>query len=172
MWYKIKQGRHRAYPFNLGIHFGKTSESYEVMFDDSCRYQLEGVDQLDWNKLVGWSYGFHHNNSIRIGWGFIPELDKIQLALYTYENGIREVVETSLNTDKIELDFNKTYTLKLGITLAGTAYLILCNFNNEWEINLVKRTSRYKPTLGYNLNTYFGGNLKSPVNLKIYLMKL
>ena len=56
---------------------------YNVKFYPSCRYNI-GEDQSDINKLFGLSFGFHHNQSERIGWRYDRITDKIELLLYTY----------------------------------------------------------------------------------------
>lgn len=169
MWYKIKQGKHRASPLSLGIHTGKTSESYEVIFDDSCRYLLEGVDQWDWNKLVGWSYGMHHTNSIRIGWRYNRESDKIELALYTYDSGIRR--ESYLG----EVNIGTKYYIELKY-YSG----IVDAYVRNSDINVQERSlSTYQDTFmipkwGYNLSLFFGGNKSQPnkQTMKIWIKKL
>jgi hypothetical protein len=111
MWYHIKKGRNRASPLRLGIHFGKTSESYEVIFDESCRYDLVDEDQEDWNKLTGWSYGLHHQNSVRLGWKYNSKVDKILVCRYIYENGIRR------EEDITEYEIGIKHTMRLSSKL-------------------------------------------------------
>lgn len=166
MWYKIKQGRHRAYPLSLGIHTGKTSESYEVIFDESCRYELDSENQEDWNKLVGWSYGLHHQNSIRIAWRYNKESDKIQLALYIYENGIR-IIKESGNF----YDINELIRLELFHSYSHIT-LMTGNYNANTWINAYKTKLTTKPKWGYNLGCYFGGNMESPKDMKIWIKKI
>jgi hypothetical protein len=164
MWYKIKEGRHRAYPLSLGIHFGKTSESYEVIFDDSCRYTLEGVDQEDTNKLFGWSYGLHRNNSIRCGWEYVPEVDKIKLTLYVYESEIR--IEKEINQ---LYDINEKIRLEL---LYKANRIILMSGNYEEKFGMKFIESSMKSIWGYKLGVYFGGNKTAPKDMKIWIKKL
>lgn len=167
MWYKIKKGKHRASPLSLGIHFGKTSESYEVIFDDSCRYQLDEENQLDWNKLVGWSYGLHHKNSIRIGWRYNQDSRMIQLCIYTYENGIRK--ESGFRSIQLGVKYKLTldyYNPHLSLRVTSPY-----SYRQDFILNTIFDS---KPTWGYNLGLFFGGNLSQPNKepMRIYLKKL
>lgn len=157
MWYKIKQGRHRAYPLSLGIHTGKTSESYEVIFDESCRYVPD--EENDWNKLVGWSYGMHHKNSIRIGWRYNSSRDIMELASYTYDSGIRKDIHIA------DVELNKKCEI---IILAGSGELSII-VDSFWYHS---EPIWMKPTWGYNLGLFFGGNETAPHDMKVWIKKL
>jgi hypothetical protein len=169
MWYKIKKGLHRAFPLSLGIHKGKTSESYEVIFDESCRYipDAEG----DWNKLVGWSYGIlpkikfefesissdgidwkinfipaHHIYSTRIAWRYLIETDNIELCNYHYFEGKR--------------------VLRCFRTVPIREKVIITHDMTE---------SSFKPMLhkwGYNLGLWFGGQASAQHDTRVFIKKL
>jgi len=94
MIFKIKKGNHYCsnwlYKLTHFITFKKTI-MHTVMFDDSCRYDLnENYDQV--NKLFGVSqYLNPHITSYRIGWRYNELTDKIDLYDYIYYNSIRNI---------------------------------------------------------------------------------
>lgn len=156
--YTILEGEHYS-THSIKIYTGKTSLPFSVNFDESCRYDLGTIDQLDVNKLAGVSFGNHETNSIRIGWAYNLITQKMDLFAYCYENGTRlihPIGNCNLSEDvsiKLELNFNGN-TFK--ISLAGSAF----------------REFPYKyPALkaGYYLFPYFGGNNPAPHNMIIYL---
>jgi len=167
MWYKIKEGKHRASPLSLGIHLGKTREEYIVKFDESCLYEA-----LDWeddtNKLVGWSYGFHHKNSIRVGWRpSRTKIGKIEISLYTYDSGIRNILYVGM------IDVNKEYKMILEYFPKMSMITLFIDGVIKEETSLFDFVySKMKPTWGYTLSTYFGGSFNSPKDMKIWLKKL
>lgn len=165
MWYKIKQGRHRAYPLSLEIHTGKTREDYIVKFDESCLYEV-----LDWeddtNKLAGWSYGIHTKNSIRVGWR-PSRINKgrIELSLYIYDSGIRTMHTVG------EVDVNKEYRIVLEV-FHKLANLYVVGIIPEERSLFEQVEVSMIPKWGYNLGCYFGGNMESPKDMKIWIKKL
>jgi hypothetical protein len=173
MWNIIKKGRHRACPFSFGIHNKKIRETYHVIFDGSCAYQLPEEDQLDWNKLGGWSYGLHHNNSVRIGWRYNPTINMIEMCLYEYVNGVRTVNDNHV----IAVHLNNIIQLDLKLTAAYRVTLIATGaVKHPNKPNLITRLygSKLAPSWGYNLGIYFGGNCTQPNNnpMKIWMKKL
>lgn len=135
------------------------SLSYEVVFTDSCKYDI-GSDQSDINKLFGFSYGFHHNQSDRIGWRWNPSLNKIELLLYSYEQKVRrsfKLTEVALNTLNI---------IELEVYLNGLYRHISIKINNEtYAFCLLQDPVNW----GYTLGLYFGGNRTAPHNMNILI---
>lgn len=163
MRHTIKKGKHDAKELAFGIHTGTRSEVWEVEFNNTNLY--EPLDQEhDWNKLCGWSYGMHHKNSIRAGWRSAGE--KIELCLYLYENGERY---TSSKTIIIPTDFKATIELHCN---NGQASMKVWGYtwpSWEWEVTLPYSA---KPTWGYFLFPYFGGNAPAPHEMFINLKRL
>lgn len=168
MWYKIKEGKHRAYPLSLGIHLCKIQELYEVIFDDSCRYDLGSIDQEDTNKLFGWSYGLHHNNSVRVGWRYNKESDDIELLLYIYEDGKRDIIEL----EQLNIPIGEKWYLSLASNSYGVS-LDVRHKNDETVYGRAYSINRvFKPKWGYNLGLWFGGNNSAPKDMRIWLKKV
>lgn len=163
----IYKGMHYCLNFlNFKPYFGLNGVKkleYKVMFTSSCRYSL-GIDQSDINKLFGISYGFHHNQSDRIGWRYIAEIDKIELLLYSYVKGLRRTKSLGL------YDINKEISIKLeSIVYKGNYRTINVIINNE-VIGRDIFPHNYK-NFGYTLGAYFGGNRKAPHTMKIKIEK-
>lgn len=135
--YTIRKGRHRS-----GIYFNPLIEPKSIKvffkFSKSCNYDLHNEDQLDWNKLIGFSRGFHKNNSIRIAWRWSLDKHCIELTKYHYINGERVIEEPFMD---VELD--KEYRVILTIP------------------------EREHPCWGYMLYPYFGGTSVAPHHMSI-----
>lgn len=170
--YLIKKGNHYASGLHFGVHFGITEQKYKVRFSKECLYQ-----PLDWendyNKLCGWSYGMHHKNSIRVCWRplfgsesnnrVISDVAMIELCVYVYENGVRKISEKTLVVNAEQYyEFHLKYDTSINTLLLNFPQLgngISMNYNT-------------KPTCGYRLYPFFGGNLPSSKDMNIKLDKL
>lgn len=159
----IKKGMH--YSFVLPkIYWDKKNLSYDILFTESCTYNLCTADQYDINKLFGLSFGFHHNNSIRFGWRWNIETCCIDIFAYAYVNWIRNK-ETKIYSAKIN-QVNR-YSIKvqpeiyeLTITDLKFGYKTICEIKHG-KLN----------KLGYALHPYFGGNMKAPHDMEIMFNK-
>lgn len=161
--YSIEKDSHRSgYYFKPFI--GNKSLAFNAFFNDNCKYDIGNPDQLDINKLTGISFGYHHTNSIRIGWRYNKSTDKIELLPYIYLNGKR------LTEDKCPVI--------MSISTNQTIYGMLSHGNNNYKILLYTRDSghtEYKistgslsiPKIGYVLFPYFGGNINAPHRMSI-----
>jgi len=98
--FTIKEGKHRSI---YALKYSKdTTFGWNVRFDSSAIYKtVDSLNQLDINKLIGWSdcSTSHMENSIRFGWRWLN--DSLEIHLYTY---LRTVL-TSIG------DINSTHTL-------------------------------------------------------------
>lgn len=130
----------------------------QVIFKKSCLYVLPFPDKLAINKLFGFSYGLHHNNSARFGWHCVE--DHIALFAYCYINGKRQ--EKFITLVKPEQEY------KLMISVSNKKYVFTV-FEGK---SLIQRTID-KPNnlfkIGYKLWPYFGGNRKAPHTMEILL---
>jgi len=166
--YIIKKGNHYASGLHFGVHFGITEQKYRVRFSKECLYQP--IDwENDYNKLCGWSYGMHHNNSIRVCWrpyvsGVDTLLNQIELCIYVYENGIRKVSE-----DTIVVNVEQDYDLSLSYDNNGT---VLSVYSDSKLLDRIIDYYNLKPTWGYRLYPYIGGQNVASVDTKIELERL
>ena len=143
-------------------------DSMRVYFLPNCTYQLStNYDQV--NKLFGFSEGYHHWNSARIGWR-CTDGEKIELLAYAYINGQR--------------------IIKPMITCRPETW-VFCNIQNQpskyifkaldpsgnnitVSIDKPKKISIYSffKLFIYRLFPYFGGSISAPHDMKLYLLKL
>ena len=166
--YLIKKGNHYASGLHFGVHFGITEQKYKVRFSKECLYTPDWEN--DWNKLCGWSYGLHHNNSIRVCWrpaytqiGDTEAWNRIELCIYVYEDGVRKtsLYTLTVNTEK-DLIIDLQYWLKpnkIMLNVVGVQDYIYLNYNT-------------KPSWGYRLYPYIGGDNIATQDTRIYLEKL
>lgn len=154
----ICKGCHYSSGWSLGsVHTGVTFQEFKVKFSASC-LTLPGKPNCDTdtNKLFGWSHGHHHSNSIRMGWRSAQGL--IRLSGYIYQNGImttKGFVSVPVNT------------------------WITCGIEHVPELGIVRFYANgktlempytRKPSWGYLLKPYFGGDCPAPVNMTIEIV--
>jgi len=168
---KIRKNKHYPFPYFFipipkWISKNKiTSMKRRYWFDESCLYDLHDEDQLDINKLFGFSIGWHHNTSFRFGWRANLIDKKIEIFAYEYQDKIRQ---KPIFIDSVELNNWVTFEL---------SYLSSKNFV-RYSVMDKKRITRYNPVnikkkngLGYTLGLYFGGNKKAPQDIHISIEK-
>lgn len=162
---KIYKGFHYCLNFlNFKPYINKKyiEQNYIINFTDSCKYDI-GKDQSDINKLFGVSYGYHHNQSDRIGWRYNIKTNMIDILLYSYENKKRY----SFHLCSHPLNTNLNLSLKVKLTK---------NYRFV-EIKFLDQTKTYCFThnlknWGYTLGSYFGGNRTAPHTIKFMLKKV
>ena len=113
--HKIFKGCH--YPVKLIPEFlryiGWTKNDKEYMhcrtikFNGDCRYHIDGEDQWDWSKLYGVFFGLRgiHHDSIRFGWRYNPNTQKIEICriMYFGDNPIKHTMDYLMSIDVDEL---------------------------------------------------------------------
>ena len=109
--YVIRKGKHNVKRFPK-ILWNIRAINLCFRFDSSAIYKTQNpLNQNDWNKLFGFSRGYHHHNSIRLAWRWNPKIEKIELAKYMYKKGSRsyEIIgATDINQSKtVKLEFNE-----------------------------------------------------------------
>lgn len=166
----IHKGMHYCLNFlNFKPYFGSKeyNEIYKVCFGSSCAYDID-TDQRDVNKLFGVSYGWHHNQSDRIGWRYAPtahEREDIEIVLYSYENGRR----CTFPICKVEI--GDTFTIKLNTKVYNgyrRANIVVKGHN----ITIMHKHTNQRFSWGYTLGAFFGGNRTAPHTIKFDLSKV
>lgn len=162
-WYVIKKGNHYA-TLNINrlrVFNFKNSVKYKVMFDESVLYDTKG-DGGDINKLCGFTdvNSTVHRDSIRFGWRANNNRQQVDIFAYWYVDGIRN----SLFLDSLEL--HEIHELKLSIE--KDTY----RFQVDNQIFVTYRKKRGSIGLRTRLFPYFGGDLKAPHNIRIYLKQV
>ena len=155
MIYTICKGSHYSNKRSLsGIHLGVRSMRRVVRFTESCLYQLINPDCVDdINKLFGFSYGLHQTNSVRFGWRC--KAGNLALFAYCKKDGktiVKKVMDVKPNT---------FYTCEIHVSISYVRFTVN---NNDVFVAI-----DYKPSWGYNLMPYFGGDCPAPHEIKIEL---
>ena len=58
--------------------------SFQGKFSPDAAYaSTDPVNQYDWNKLMGLTVTDIHEDSVRLGWRYVPSTDRIELGLRT-----------------------------------------------------------------------------------------
>lgn len=133
-------------------------------FTETAIYHFYDDDQHDVNKLFGFSFGWHHKNSVRFGWRPTKDLTKIEIVGYEYINKLR--VPTIPICD---VELNKWYKYELkykGGVFGQIEYHVTDGEKQFGTIHPI--VLRNKFNLGYRLFLYFGGNKKAPHDILIY----
>lgn len=144
------------------------SDSIRVYFFQNCEYQLsENYDQV--NKLYGFSEGFHHWNSARIGWRCVDG-ENIELLAYCYINGkriIKPMIKCKTNTWVFCNIQNKSskYVFK---ALSPNNQSITVSVDKDKSFSFY---SLFKLFI-YRLFPYFGGKMPAPHDMNLYTIKL
>lgn len=166
----ILKNKRRPFPFfdfprPILIKRGKDfSITRYFKFTESAIYLFDDEDQHDVNKLFGFSFGYHHHNSVRFGWRPNETLDKIEIVGYEYIDKLR--VPTIPICD---VELNKWYKYELkykGGMFGQIEYSVTDGIEQHTTVHPI--TIRKDFTLGYRLYLYFGGNKKAPHNILIY----
>lgn len=154
----IPKGSHYCTGYSLGsMHTGITSMEFDVIFEESCLVAPTQWDCLtDWNKLFGFSYGYHHSNSLRLVWRV--QDNRIRIGWYNYQSGkvtskgFATVNVKELNRMKIDHDYQN-----------GIVYYTCAD-------KYVGVPYTKSPTWGYRLKPYHGGNCPAQETMKIILL--
>jgi len=169
MKYTIKKGSHSS-GFRFCPVISKKQEVMIVKFDWTCAYLIPGKDQKDWNKLFGWSYLAHQNNSVRWGWrytpleGVVPRAvipNGIQIAPYLHSQG-------SIIFPKEWIDVPIGKEIELGIHDMNDCFL----FTADSQKIIVPYSGIKKFPIGYKLYPYFGGNQTAPHDVSVWMKKV
>lgn len=133
-------------------------------FTETAIYLFNDEDQHDVNKLFGFSFGWHHKNSVRFGWRPNETLDKIEIVGYEYINKLR--VPTIPICD---IELNKWYGFELKYksgVFGQIEYTVTDGIEHHSTVHPITLKNTWN--LGYKLFLYFGGNKKAPHDILIY----
>lgn len=173
--YTIKEGSHSS-----GFHFRPVIGNSITMvgsfkFNYDCLYDLKNTNNFDMNKLVGFSMGYHMNNSIRIGWRC--KGNDIELFSFIHQNG--KIITADINTELINRQSTYLSTVKPGETIKFSIAKLSKNYciiqlldtNNKvlGTNNIWFQTKVAFWNVGYMLYPYFGGNTVAPHEMSIEL---
>jgi hypothetical protein len=154
--YTIQKGKNYCDDNTFAIIDGAELLDFLVVFDSSCIYtNVDPENQLDINKLMGFSdCNTHHQvNSARFGWNWME--GKLHLYAYCYNNCVRS--------------FKMLGTVPLGAAqhlkmyVADNNYIFQVNGKND----TMPRFCATNTITGYRLLPYFGGDEPAPHTVKI-----
>lgn len=153
----IRTGKQYSRNLSLcGIHWGRNRMDYWITFDANCLLLNDNIhcNNTSWNKLFGWSYGWHKRNSIRMVWR--SRNGVIQIGACLYENGkyrSRGVGYTQ-PFEKTKMTIYHDQITDSLVFIVGTQ-----SWSTQW------RGGTAQP--GYNLGLYYGGDCTAPVTINI-----
>jgi hypothetical protein len=165
---KIHKGRHRARPLYWlkywPVFYSPTLLQRVVKFTFSSKYNLQGEDQQDHNKLFGISFGNVHRLSARFGWRYDPAKNTFILSAYCYLNGVRHM------DDICECVANHSYTCRLIISHIDYIFQVV---NDRYDMIADYHISKgHRRKWALLLGTYFGGNQSAPVDIELEMKRL
>lgn len=176
MIYTIKKGSHDS-TLLPSFHNGISSLKGTIKFHSNCIYDLtsQPICVNDTNKAVGFGYGIlpnsHHKWSIRLGWRCNLS-KKLILVLYAYVNGVRVEKRIGLsNTFKWDTEYefeiindfnNRLATIRVGTEIASIPF-----YYNERDSQGNYIPTGKKPTMGYYLFPWFGGDCTATQDMNI-----
>lgn len=162
--HKIFKCFHRPFPFKI-LGFNRINTDMEIRsftFTESCRYEFKNEDQLDWNKLFGWSFGLLgiHKNSVRFVWRYNLTTCKIDIGAYWYIDGYRNYYTL------YSLEIGKTYRFKLTLLRDSVIFTVLYDYIpvSKYQLYL---TDEVLDKQKYQCGIYFGGNRRAPHKIEI-----
>lgn len=179
--YVIHKGRHRS-GFYFKPYIGKIdSINFSVSLNPTMFYDFKDADNFDVNKIKGISFGYHHKNSIRLGWamsddGMDSDNPEIQFWIYYYNMGERyfKKIGSSISLWWVErmnqsanfIDFNFSFKFNYNNDIINIQYTEL--LTGAIDVTSI-RFSFPNVNCGYHLFPYFGGNRKAPHDVCIYI---
>jgi hypothetical protein len=159
--YKFKQGKHFSRPLiNPLLHPSTNKVSAYVMFTEKSIYTCK--DQLDWNKLIGISWGFPFNkNAVMWAYRWNTDIKSFQLSPYAnyQEKGIDKMFFLDGNVEPFRAELNVEYRLDIYKYLSLNIISFDIYYNKEYLFE-------YSEDLPVNTNSilvtrrkpYHGGN--------------
>lgn len=155
--YYIPEGEHYSSNGALEI-FASDSLDVYFSFDSTAVYSTSDIsNQLDWNKLIGFSdcQSHHHQNSVRLVWRWTPGIG-LEIGEYVYSER--------------DLSFQKLTTVEIRDTnhavITATSGFYKLKVNDVKSEVIRKCSSRFA---SYKLFPYFGGTEVAPHHVNVYI---
>ena len=156
-------------PFGFFITDKTYSLKRRVKFHDNCAYDLKDNDQDDWNKLFGVAFGVKgiHQNSIRFGWRWNIQKQRIELCTLEYRNGI-VTRERMFGGD---MPLGDTVNLEIKFKMNGYGNILY-----EFVVNDKTYSESYVDNCDavsfWGCGFFFGGNRRAPHKMTVEITKL
>ena len=161
--YTIKKGNHSS-GNHVSIHNSRRLEC-EVVFTESCIYEIPNDTEFDTNKLIGISDSYSHStHSVRVGWRYYK--GQLEILSYVRKNKVIHLQHMCY------VEINQPYFFS--VEIKNDRYILICK-KSGGEYKPVKvevsRTSNYNG-IRYKLFPYFGGNNPAPHDITIKIKYL
>lgn len=153
MTYTCFKNWHWFLPILPRIYFFKRNWKWCVKFIEGWNYDLQGVDQYDWNKLCGVSNTWNpRKESLRVVWRYNIDYKIITVSVFLERNS---VFESYLSIDLVKEKIANISFKKLGDKTKVT-------INDQSQVFDFKLNN-----ISYKSMCYFGGNKTAPNKMKI-----
>ena len=172
--YKFKKGKHFSRPLiNPILHPSTNKISAYVMFTEKSIYTCK--DQMDWNKLIGISWGFPFNkNAIMWAYRWNTDINSYQLSPYVNyrEAGIDKMFFLDGNVEPFKAELNTQYLLNAYSMINSQFFTIYkldgFYFRKQFEssTNLPVNTNSLLVT---RRRPYHGGNTTPNNDYSVYM---
>ena len=136
---------------------------YKFKMSGDNWFPYKDIDDLDINKFFGFSLGWHHKDSIRVGW--TPDFNnkgRFTLYFYLYNNSVRSFTRFT------EIKGDTDYSIKILLEYGRVTFEL---FDSNGE-SIAKSSERFvvpEKRLGYYLWFYFGGNKVAPGKMTAWI---
>lgn len=161
----LKKGKHRSGFFFAPKFIYKSVHKIQFIIEHDCYFKPVDNDDLDINKLFGFSFGMHHKNSIRLGWRPSSTSSyKMEIFYYLYNKGVRTYHYLC------DIDCHKTNDVTITCDYKNNCFDISVVTPDGFSIKKQKVKFVYpKFKIGYYLFPYFGGNKTAPKTMHIFV---
>ena len=173
----VKKGKHytKFHQKYWGVYKVREREKFTIVLSGpGLRYDHDGPDQWDWNKMPNSAYFdcFRpHGQSVLIGWRYNPEVDKVEVCHYYH--GILDPENKYTKVGRVPGLITPGYHLSLPIDRYGKATLnvtreivkdtghVTTSMWSPWVKMMLSDTVQFLHIGKYYTkgNLYFGGNL-------------
>ncbi len=159
--YYVKEGRQAFRPWPLHIYRHRETDSirYQVMFDESCLYDMKGdLDQLDWSKGAGFALDWRRNDKDALMWAWRnphPESEYLDLTVYYHRDYDRF---WGYQGEDVLLKAKPFHPLRIDFIRRG---------DRQWQVYFYNQTEnttgsaivelRKNPLFSRRINPWFGG---------------
>jgi hypothetical protein len=160
--YTIDKGDHNSTPATVKIYNKDCEISGKFYFNYNSIYNLNSVDQFDWNKLVGYKLDLNNvpSHAAMIGWRYNTDYHTFQICPYFNNNGIVFPNESEI------IDINVFEPVNFYIQHKGENGTIKL-WNKDFKIE--KTVKLKKAGLFSRVHPWFGGNQEAPNKVELYL---
>ena len=160
MIYVIKQGQHQFKPNNFNLDFVVNDtefKTWECLFGSTCSHDLPYPESLQVNKLAGYAKIHHHLESLRLGYRWNKETQRMDLFPYYYYKGKRTIATLPITSVRLDKYF------RVSMTIRPNSYKLYVGKNS------ISTPSNFRTYIGYELGPYFGGKIPAPHDMTIQI---